>query len=87
MKAHLLKCLLALTAIVATSCTVPRTAETDRLGWTNPDAPLPPLADHSPAPGMRAYNRGVTPVTQPDGYAMRGSVEGSRTAINGPLSY
>jgi len=87
MKTHLLKCLLALIAMLATNCTMSRTAETDKLGWTNPDPPLPSIRDHSPTPGMRAYNRGVAPVSQPDGYAMRGSYEGSRSALNDPLQY
>ena len=87
MKAHLLKGLLALMAAAAASCTLPRTAETDRLGWTDPSPPLPPLTDHSPTPGIPPYNRGVSPVTQPDAYSMRGSVQGSLTSVNGPLAY
>lgn len=54
-------------AVQLCSCSIPRTRETDKLGWTDP-APKrdPSFTNHAPIPGRVPYQPGLQPPTQPD---------------------
>jgi hypothetical protein len=87
MKALSLPILLLILMALCSSCssTMTRTPETDKMGWTDPQPPVPPLSDHH-APGLVAFQRGVSPVSQPDS-PNNGSINGEAYGINGPLAY